>query len=94
MSSGAKRTSLIRNVPRLKGHGQTRPHSYPDQQLERKVGNTTIDYLAQGRLGQAEPFRGYDLRYAHKLSVTRELQGYITAQGPHSGNVVRWRAHI
>src|ERR1700688_4977234 len=87
MIARAEGAGFLRDETCLKGHWQTSAHSYTDQQLERDVRYTTIDDLAQSRLGEAEPFCGYDLRDTHTMCVACKLHGDITAQRPNGSDI-------
>jgi hypothetical protein len=78
----------------LERQRQSRSNRYTDQQLEREVGHSTVDDLAQSRLGEAQLLCGYDLSDAHTMRVTRKLQGDITAQRLNGSDIGRRHSHI
>jgi hypothetical protein len=80
MSTRDEGPGFLWDMACLKRYRQTRANGYTDQQFERDVRHTTIDDLAQCRLGQAEALCGYDLGSAHTVYVACKLQGDIAAQ--------------
>jgi len=67
----------------LERNAQSSANCNPQQQLERKIGGTPIDDLAECRLRHIQLFCGSQLTDAEPLRVARNLQRDVTPQGMH-----------